>query len=802
MKKAVKIFFKSILIFILTVFVLLLIIPVFFKDAIKEKVVAEANKRIDATLVFEDYSLSLIRSFPDMEFRLKGVSIEGAGEFEGTTLAGFKSFGFVFDLKSILGKDAYRLKSLVLDHPIANAVVLADGRANWDIMKEDESGGVGEEEKEEEESGGAGEEEKGKELLIKVEEVLLKKGQLSYIDNVSGIKAGIETFDLKLAGDFSATLTDLFLELGLNGINMYMDGEQYLNSVNIGGKFEIAADLDNQKFTLTDNIITINDLGLLIDGFVILTPDDTGEGSIVTDLKLATDKTEFKSLLSMVPAFFMNGFEDLQTEGNITLNLDISGVYNTEKGTMPDVGVKLDIRDGRVWYKGKPDLISGLNFNITAGVENKDINGQADLNITEINLSELLEIMPSDTLEDDLDTISAELDLIEVPDNIDFKFTAGIGRVIFDPLEPENIKTSLIIKDGVLKIEDTGLNILGGSIALTGLYDTRDVDEPLLESTVSAENIEIKKAYQSFVTVQKLAPIAEGMDGTATVQFEFSSLLQNNMMPVLNSIDGLGRFRSDEIQLMNSSLFNKFSKALNLDDKFSNTFKDVLVEFRVSDGRVYIKPFETRLGTIKTTISGDHGLDQSINYMISTAIPADELPQGLNTLVAGLAAQAKMFGFEYTPPEVYNVNVAIKGTVKDPSFRPSMGKSGEGGTGTIKESVKAVVDEKIEKVKQEISQEVDKQVDRALEEAEKQAENIKAEAAKAAQQVRDEAAAAAKKLTDEAESKGPLAKIAAKKGADALIREADKKAVKIEEEAALRADKLIEDARKKVDGRV
>lgn len=799
MKKAVKILFKSILILILTVFILLLVIPLFFKNTIKEKIVAEANKRIDATLVFEDYSLSLIRNFPDMEFRLKGVSIEGAGEFEGTTLAGFRSFGFVFDLGSILGKDAYRLKSLVLDQPLANAVVLADSRANWDIMKEDESGGVGEEEKKEVESESVGEEDGSKELEIKVEEVLVKKGRLSYTDNVSGIKAGIENFDLKLTGDFSSVVSELFLELGINGIDLYMDGEQYLNSLNLGGSFNIAADLDKQEFTLTDNIINVNDLALLIDGYLIMGTGDY-EGSIFTDLKLATDKTEFKSLLSMVPAFFMTGFEDLRTEGNISLSLDINGSYNAVNSTLPALALKLDVNDCKAWYKGKPELISGLNFDLAAGIENKDIKGQADLSISEINLGELLTVFPSDSLEDETDTISAELELIEIPSNIDFKFTSAIDRIIFDPLVPENIKLSLSVKDGVMKIEDTGLDILGGHVALTGLYDTRDIEKPLLESTVEAGSIGIRKAYESFITVQKLAPVAEGMDGTASVRFEFSSLLKSNMMPELNSVNGLGRLGSSEIQLVNSSLFNKFTTVLKMSDDLSNTFKDVDVEFRVKDGRVYIEPFDTRLGKLEMTVKGDHGLDQTINYDIGTSVPATDLPSSFNTLVSGLAAQARLFGLEYTPPDTYNISIAIGGTVKDPSFRPSLGNSGSTGGSGIKESAREMVEQKVEEVKEVAREEVDKQLTKALEEAEKQAENIKAEAAKAAQRVRDEAAAAAQKLTDEAESKGPLAKIAAKKGADALIKEADRKAAKIEEEASVRADKLIEDARKKVEG--
>lgn len=801
MKKAIKVFFKSILILIIVVFALLLIIPTFFKGAIKEKVVAEANKQIEATLVFDDFSLSLIRNFPNLSFRLEGVEIVGTGAFEGQTLVGFNSFGFVFDLSSLLGKDGYMLKSLILDQPLANAIVLADGSTNWDIMKDagadvieieatDKAGTVGEEMDK-----GAKE---GKELKVQLQKIAIKNGHITYTDNSSGIAAEIGALDLNISGNFSESLTELLLKLNISGIDLSMEGEQYLNNMLVTGDFNVVADLENQKFTLNKNAITVNDLIFLMDGSVSM--DDSG-GSIITDMTFATGETEFKSLLSMVPAFFMSDFNDLEAEGSIKLDVAVKGVYNAAAAQIPDVSVSLNVNNGYARYKGKPYMLSDLDLETKLGMAGDKIKVQAELNIAEINVTEIMAILPSDTsvVKEVEDTIKTELELVEVPDNIEAVFVGSINKVIYDSLLIDNITTRISVEDGVLTIDNTGLEALDGSVNLNGIYDTRDLEKPILKASLSVDGVGIKKSYDSFVTIQKLAPIAEGMDGSASVKFEFSSLLQKNMMPDLNSIDGLGRLESSEIQLVNSTLFNKFSTVIKLDDKFSNTFKDIEVEFRVIDGRVYIEPFDTKLGDINMTVGGDHGLDQTINYMITSAIPAESLPGSVSTLVSGLAAQAAAFGLKYTPPEMYNVNVAVGGTVKDPTFRPSLGEAGKSAGSTIKESAKVMVEQKVEEVKEVVKKEIDKQVDKVMEEAEKQAALIKAEAAKAAQLVRDEASKNAQKLIDEAESKGAFAKIAAKKAADILIKEGDKKALRIEEEATIKADKVLEEARKKLD---
>ncbi len=60
----------------------------------------------------------------------------GQGAFGGDTLAAVKSANIVFNLRSLFGGKAYEIKSISINQPLVNAIVLEDGTANWDIMKE------------------------------------------------------------------------------------------------------------------------------------------------------------------------------------------------------------------------------------------------------------------------------------------------------------------------------------------------------------------------------------------------------------------------------------------------------------------------------------------------------------------------------------------------------------------------------------------------------------------------------------------------------------------------------------------
>jgi len=343
------------------------------------------------------------------------------------------------------------------------------------------------------------------------------------------------------------------------------------------------------------------------------------------------------------------------------------------------------------------------------------------------------------------------------------------------------------------------LNILGGMVSLDADYDTRDSLKPVMKADFNIKSIGVKDAFSTFNTIQKLAPAAEGVDGKINVGFSFESLLGSDMMPLISSIAGGGKLQSDEITILKSAAFDKMKEVLKLSDKYTSTFKDLNLSFKIKEGRVYVSPFDTKVGNIKMNISGDQGLDQTMNYIIKTEFPRSELGSSVNAMVDNLSALASSVGIAYKPSDIMKVNVKLTGVFGKPVIMPFFGSGADEGSsgtnGTAKETVKQVVGATVDEGKEKLRQEAAAQGDKLIQEAETRAQQIRDEATTAADKIRKEADSQGQKLIDEAASKGTIAKLAAQKASDKIKQEADKKATQLTTEADVQANKLIEEAK-------
>ena len=355
MKKFFKIFGISFLVLL----ILLITLPFLFKGKLIEIAKEQINNQLNAKVAFGDFDLRFISTFPNFTFEINDVTVDGIDDFDGIRLASIKKTEFTLDLMSVISGDKVHIKSFGMTEPEMHVIVLEDGKANWDIVKSDgeaEEEEVVEEKVEDEEPFD----------LANLEEYFFKDVKLIYDDREGNMYAEIIGLTHTGSGDFASNLFIFHTNTLIDELTYKMDGIKYLNRSNIETKIDIEMNMDDFKFTFMENEFRLNDLFLSFDGFLAMPEDD-----IDMDITFGADRTDFKSILSLVPAVYMTDFADVQTDGNLALNGFVRGTYSEEKELMPGFDLDLAVDNARFAYPDMPQSVENIAVKLKMTSEGK-----------------------------------------------------------------------------------------------------------------------------------------------------------------------------------------------------------------------------------------------------------------------------------------------------------------------------------------------------------------------------------------------------------------------------------------------
>ncbi len=364
---------KALLIFFGFIIIALLLIPVFFKDKIKELVISEFEKSTEAELYFGEFSLSLLKNFPDFTLGLSDMGIIGKGIFEGDTLMSVGNLSASVDLNEVLFGETISLKSISLNRPNITIISLADGTANYDIAKASNETV----EPVSEESAA---------VSFGIKSFSIEDGEFVYYDQGIQYFMQMDNINIEGSGDFEADIFDLISKGSLDLVDMNYDGTDYVTDKTVNLDVVLSMDLPNSKYTFKENEISINSFPLAVDGFFSLLEDGFG-----MDLKFNAPRSEFKQLLSLIPGVYTESFDQLRSQGTLSFSGNVTGEYN--ENSMPAFGLNLKVNDGLFQYPDLPDAIKNVQMNLSVQ------NTTGIMEDTRVDLSQLHLEMGSNPLD-------------------------------------------------------------------------------------------------------------------------------------------------------------------------------------------------------------------------------------------------------------------------------------------------------------------------------------------------------------------------------------------------------------------
>ncbi|MGD2071242.1 MAG: AsmA-like C-terminal region-containing protein, partial [Gemmatimonadota bacterium] len=271
----------------------------------------------------------------------------------------------------------------------------------------------------------------------------------------------------------------------------------------------------------------------------------------------------------------------------------------------------------------------------------------------------------------DLDEWRSEenFELIPVPAGIDLALDGTVTRLTFAGLDMAEARGSLQLKDRRLTLDDFTMRTLGGRVDASGFYETGDPRKPTFGMSVALDSLDIAGTAAALQTVRMLAPVARFARGAFSAELDLAGALGEGMAPLLDALNGRGSLVTTTLAVEGFPALARLAEALSLPRLANPTFNAVRSYIEVRDGRLHVRPFQVGLGDLRMAVSGSNGVDQTLDYELTLALPRSALGEGADQAMRALIAKAGRSGLDLEGADSVEVRVGLTGTVTDPSVQ-------------------------------------------------------------------------------------------------------------------------------------
>jgi len=442
-------------------------------------------------------------------------------------------------------------------------------------------------------------------------------------------------------------------------------------------------------------------------------------------------------------------------------NLNIKGV-NYKSSGLPEVSVK------EAAMNFSPKDIALTAFSMTLGKNDIQATGKLNnmlayflkddvlsgsLNVTSsyLNLNDFMK-------EDSTAKTSAEkapMLAFEIPKNLNLSLDAKGKKVIFSNLTMTDAQAGLTVKDGRVTIKNLSANALGGSIGANGYYEALNPEKPQVAFGLDLKEVSFSQTFKTFETVRSMVPIFESIQGNYSMNMNFNTSMDKHLNPNLKALTGSGVLKSSGVKVSDVKVLDVLATTLKKESLRTISPKDLKIPFKISDGKIYTSPFDVNVSTLKLNLSGNTGLDKSIDYAVNITLP-DNLAMG----------------------NIKTMKGTITGSFNNPKIKLDA-------SALAKQAATGLADKLLTRTTGKNTAET---VAKAKEDLTKEAEQIRAQAKATGDKLIEQAEKEGNMLVEKANN--PILKAAAKASAAKLKSEAQKKAAALNAKAEEKINQL------------
>lgn len=325
--------------------------------------------------------------------------------------------------------------------------------------------------------------------------------------------------------------------------------------------------------------------------------------------------------------------ENRPNEKNILLQWPVKGFIDMEQGMVSTTSLAYPIGIPSIKMNFDPE-----NFNI---IESKVDIDKSDFQLTG-NVSNLLSYFRGDSiLRGNLTFGSETTDVVQlmaltngmgseepitdtiytgpymVPKGIDFSLSTNIKQALFETGSASNIKGKVVVRDGLLVLDDLRLNTPATRIQLTAMYRTPRKNHLYLGIDYHMLDIEIEELLKMVPDIDSIMPMLRSFSGSGEFHMAAETYLDSLYNLKKSTLRGAASITGEDLVLLDGETFSEIAKSLKFNKKTENKVDSLSAEFTVFKNEIDVYPFLIVMDKYKAIVAGRHNLDMSFDYHIS-----------------------------------------------------------------------------------------------------------------------------------------------------------------------------------------
>ncbi|UKJ08660.1 AsmA-like C-terminal region-containing protein [Solitalea lacus] len=330
---------------LLSFFLLLFILPFFFKDTVSGKIKKWANKNLKGELNYSDVSLSFFNHFPALTLTLYDFNLNGSRPYSNETLVGAKEIALGIDLESVFA-ESLQVDEVYLSNAKINILVNEAGEANYNVYVASED--TSKTNKADSAS-----------MSLKIEQILIENSHLVYNDKSLPLIINAKGFKYVGKGDLSKDLFDLYTNAKVDSLDFYFDGVPYFLRKEVNANLVTRINTVSLALLFQKNDLKINKLPVQFNGrFEFL------EEGYDMDFNLTTKGANLYDLFTALPPEYLKWLDKTQVDGITDVVASLKGKYNSDAKLMPDFNLNMKVRNGLIANQKVPSPVKNLFLNM------------------------------------------------------------------------------------------------------------------------------------------------------------------------------------------------------------------------------------------------------------------------------------------------------------------------------------------------------------------------------------------------------------------------------------------------------